>query len=90
MHGTLELRVVTDDLAARRARQLDLQLTRLQIQHEAVVSAVIAQAMFTWMTNWPETAPPLTDQQITDHERGLRKHYLQIALKATAVKGGLS
>lgn len=88
MTGTLELRVVGDALAARRVRQLEIQLTRLQIQHEAVVTAVIAEAMFVWMKDWPETWPPLTDEQIADHEAGLRRHYFDIAMKATARKAG--
>ena len=52
------------------------------------MTAVIAEAMFEWMTGWPETGPPLTDRQIADHERGLRDHYVGIALRATARKGG--
>lgn len=86
MTRTLELRVVGDALAARRARRLDIQVTRLQIQFEAVLAAVVAEAMFVWMKDWPETWPPLTDEQIAHHEQGLRRHYFDIAMKATARK----
>lgn len=66
------------------ARQLDIQLTRTQIQLRALLDHVVNEALVAWL-GCLDTSP--TDAQITAHREQLRRHYTGICLNATAQKG---
>jgi hypothetical protein len=67
------------------ARQLDIQLTRTQIQLRALIDHVANEAL---VAELGASETPYTDEQVAARRDHYRRHYTAICLNATAHKRG--
>lgn len=70
----------TTPATSRRERELDIQLTRKQIQLSALIDHIVGEAVFLWLSQ-QETSP--SNEQIAAEQDRLRRHYTRVALAAT-------
>ncbi|MFJ5984247.1 hypothetical protein [Lentzea sp. NPDC092896] len=66
--------------ASAKERQLDIQLTRTQIQLSALIDHIVTEAVSRWLSQ-QETSP--TDEQIAAEQDRFRRHYTGVAAAAT-------